>query len=1811
MRARRDHLRGRSRRVTASPGSVPSRWAKASLLALCTLCLAFTLVWTTRAQPAPAVGSGKPAAPAAARPEGSASAAQPVVRAPAQPAGGTPDERADASAKPDQKADAPEAEVGGEAADQEAADGESAEGEAAEPEGEPEDPLTPEEKSFLADLHALTRSPHRLAASESGRAAAAYVEQRLRQVGVREVYPLDMPVWQTRTVRCELKVGERTVPLHPLRPNVVIPPVTPKEGITGPLLYAGQGTFAEYRDRRVTGAIVVLDYDSFDNWERAFALGARAVIFLGRGDETPHGAKHAGVPSNQIRLYADRTQLDDLDLRQDRKRATVVSQVAWAQRIGRNLIARIPGTDPRFSAERQEPEALVLAVHYDSFGVVPELSPGARSAGNVAALLAAAARYQARPPRRDLLLLFLDNESRGHQGSREVYAALQMAEEQSERQRSEHEQEIEHLRAMQELLRTQGLVFSRSSHEAVPGVNVSVWLGRALQQQADHARDDARNQLIAARLAAQQGAGTQQSLAELDAQVIRWDELRRALYDDELGAFVRERANPANAGGEPAAFRAILAALTERLSARFDRRLVELESALSIDRQRRALRRGLGFTGGDDSTWIVLHATFNFSDQASKWGIVVGDWTNRLFSWRPPKTEGDTPGFYGRVLNAIAEVKGDTQPSHLDVATLADPNLGHTFAPGPFFSSGSVAGAYGIYNLSLMTGYDARPRDGHPADTLAHLRWRTLMRQAKDGAALMRRLADNEAISLPRVFKDFATNKLPSWDAGQSKGDYAGLQVSGSLAEHRPAAGAMLALWPGQKGSVRMAWNSLSDADQGAVFEPIALEPVDENGRFRVVSFRADMHEEVMSIGALFDSEGRLQAVSTTDQQAQKLTDSMRVDLFFGRAGAWTALRTYETKPELLKLLKASTDGLFRDNSALWGQLGNHGFFYVSDQAADPRVKLFQPMGEVVLGEFSDRRPAGNGVASSQFAQGKSLSEATARDLWELNEWRLRKLRERGVSSADLELLHSRARRAQERSRAASTVAGREAERGRSAALSHRVYLPLRTTMDDLVHAIVLLLLLAIPFAFAMERLLVCATSIYGRIAWFTGLFLLTFALLYWLHPGFAIASTPMIIFLAFAIVLLSTLVIYIVVRKFKTELRAMQGHDVGVHELGVSRTATMLAAVGMGMSTMRRRPTRTALTAITVVMLTFTISSFASFSRTLGVRSIYQGPVSDQTAAGVLVRKLDYSKLPGGVLDMLHGLEGEGGLLAPQYWLVRETDQAPRLSVARVDTGKSMTVDAIMGLVPEELERWPQLTASLGPAATAEKKQALGQSGVYLPSVVVKALELRAGDAVLLNGHSVQFAGTLDGPTLQRIKHLDQESLLPVDFIDAASKAPGGTQPAQQTEDEMLLAEEAERNFVHLSADQIAVTSASVVRHLGGQLHAITVHPGEGVAAVELGRRVAEVVVMPVWAAGAGGVERLILTVLTDVSGGFALFVPLLLGGLIIFGTLLGSISDREKEIYTFSALGLSPGHVGVLFFAEAAVYGVVGGMGGQLLSQLVGLGATWLARAGHIGPTSINYSSTNSLFAIGVVMATVLVSAIYPAVRASKSANPGLARAWKMPPADGDQLSLTFPFTVSAYDITGVVSFLAEHFRRHDDAGLGSFAASNVSVGETADGHLELCSDLALAPFDLGVTQHLRLTAVPSEIEGVDEVAIEVQRNSGAQGDWYRANRVFLRDLRRQFLLWRTLSAEMIEEYRMQTLELLGATAPPSAESSTQEAAEEEFAEEAPKASADSQEPAPQDDEVTRPSDEATRPSHEPVPAAESKKPEPSEQE
>ena len=301
--------------------------------------------------------------------------------------------------------------------------------------------------AFRADCLALTATHHRLTGSPEYRRAADYVEQRLRQSGVDEVLVEEFPAIRTVVKRCEMTLeNSRRLDLLPMRANGLMLPVTPPEGTTGPIQYAGMGRMEDYGRRPPVGAIVVLDYNAGDAWMDAFRMGAKAVVFVRNGPTASWAAHSIGNHANFPRFYYP-GPASDLP---DGARATIHSEVLWESATGRNVFGFLRGTEPTFDMQKkgisisffkyllqvisghglQEgrtslEECLILAVNLDSFGEVPERSPGARSAANAAALIQIAEYLKEHRPRRHVLLAFFDGQAQGHAGSRAFYQALE------------------------------------------------------------------------------------------------------------------------------------------------------------------------------------------------------------------------------------------------------------------------------------------------------------------------------------------------------------------------------------------------------------------------------------------------------------------------------------------------------------------------------------------------------------------------------------------------------------------------------------------------------------------------------------------------------------------------------------------------------------------------------------------------------------------------------------------------------------------------------------------------------------------------------------------------------------------------------------------------------------------------------------------------------------------------------------------------------------------------------------------------------------------------------------------------------------------------------------------------------------------------------------------------------------------------------------------------------------------------------------------------------------------------------------------
>ena len=182
------------------------------------------------------------------------------------------------------------------------------------------------------------------------------------------------------------------------------------------------------------------------------------------------------------------------------------------------------------------------------------------------------------------------------------------------------------------------------------------------------------------------------------------------------------------------------------------------------------------------------------------------------------------------------------------------------------------------------------------------------------------------------------------------------------------------------------------------------------------------------------------------------------------------------------------------------------------------------------------------------------------------------------------------------------------------------------------------------------------------------------------------------------------------------------------------------------------------------------------------------------------------------------------------------------------------------------------------------------------------------------------------------------------------------------------------------------------------------------------------------------------------------------------------------------------------------------------------------------------LNYSSLAAVGSTLIIMITVLLSVIYPARKASDIAMPGIERRWTLPEPEDDGIRMNLPFTVTGDQALGVNVFLMDYLGAHADYSLGNFSTGDLRL-ESAEYELGEGYSLGvmvwLAPYDLGVSEHMRLETVPTEDAEIFQIRTVIRRESGDEASWMRVTRNFINLLRKQYLLWRTLPVSQKGDY------------------------------------------------------------------------------
>ncbi|MEM2960807.1 MAG: M28 family peptidase, partial [Candidatus Bathyarchaeia archaeon] len=242
--------------------------------------------------------------------------------------------------------------------------------------------------------------------------AAKYISGEFKKYGLKVIlqnYTLPIPIDLGSWIEVNYPFSIR-IKAFSLWPNGV-QTCSSTKGLSGKLIYAGNGEVNEVNGRDVSGSIALIEFNSGMNWLKLANLGFKAFIFI-EPDETSFFealTKAVPVPINFPRLYVKRDDgLILKDIAAKNGTVTINSEMLWRNVEASNIIGVIEGVE-------HPNDVIVISARYDSWSIVPSLSPGAEDALSVSSLLEIA-RYFADPDHKPSRTLWFVAFSGHYQG---------------------------------------------------------------------------------------------------------------------------------------------------------------------------------------------------------------------------------------------------------------------------------------------------------------------------------------------------------------------------------------------------------------------------------------------------------------------------------------------------------------------------------------------------------------------------------------------------------------------------------------------------------------------------------------------------------------------------------------------------------------------------------------------------------------------------------------------------------------------------------------------------------------------------------------------------------------------------------------------------------------------------------------------------------------------------------------------------------------------------------------------------------------------------------------------------------------------------------------------------------------------------------------------------------------------------------------------------------------------------------------------------------------------------------------------------
>jgi len=1566
----------------------------------------------------------------------------------------------------------------------------------------------------ISVLNELLEAGPRFIGMPGHRRAAELIERRLEDLGAGRIITHDatqvVPVVDSAAITLD---DETRHALYPMWPNGARLCTTPPEGIAGPLIHVRDARETGLPAKSLTGAVVAMEYNSYDRWKQVFELGAAAVLFLPPQQTSwvhSHG-KFADIPFDAPRFYIQSEQLAGLI----RRGATpgevrIESRMSWAPRPVRSLIWIVEGRD----VERRD-QVVVFTARYDASCVVPQLAYGAEQAVGAAALVELAEAFSRHPPSRTAVLIWTGADTMNFASLRSILGAARP---------SDHETNValEAATAARDTL-------AQQEKDILADARRALWTDATIR---------ARYELQIKRLFVplQKSLAGIRRLGKADARSVTQRqalEVEKEHLDELQVALQRNRIRDAHW--------ADLLDLTERVKEQVNAELADAETAVSdLDRDTRLLRPIL------TRDRVVALFAIELTSRGQACGVY---WqTNWL---RIPVEHLTAQCVLGQRLVGRSAPAQDTLAEGLRNGFLPDTFAGgrdwHSDVCCPIATASDVAQHFGYLSLGFVTAHDGRWLVDSPLDRGERLNLANITRQVPHVVRLAHSAANDERIQI--------TNRLVVKVAA-----IRGRAVTRSHGDARQSIGL-----PGRLVTV----NTVRPIPRVVGTRWMAVQHTDATGDYAFPHLSTSERTASLYVVDVFGLDGAGRIVEAANHAGGLMSYpfhehvTLEADIAGVKSNMFDCtMRSVAglSDPRYLQQLSKVRPLLQRTRDDPR---------YVAHRAADGLASvMLRPWEKWLLtisrGKRGVRmlmigadgsRPRGAGFDLGASADvGRSALKHSADDFFQLNRYRLEKIARYGVTSKFTAELQDRtvehldnAQEAYHRDNGAKALHHWRA----AVAIQQVVYRHVLNLGEDVVVAVIFILLVLLPFSFYTERFIINAATVYRRIAGFTGIFLLMMGLLYSFHPAFRITTSPVIVLLAFVIIVLSGIVIFILYVRFTEQMSSGVSGD---HSVNLSRLNVVGRAMAVGVANMRRRKMRSGFTLATLIVMTFALLSLSG-TQTEIVGKQYTLPDPEQggplrpSYQGIQMTQVGWKPLPPWFLDQIeaefHDPEYGNASVGGQFWLLPEpaTYFEPYVVVTcdHPDGPATYRLTAAMGVGPFEhrfLELGPEVAAIF-------ERLSDDPDGCLLPKLAASKLRVGPGDTVRLGGRDFRVSGIFDEQQMRGLRYLTGQPYGPIDLktFELINK-PSGVE--SKTEEQMIEPSSVRGDVLlqPLLPRQFALIGDVAARSMGATLRSVCIQSDAPDLIDRMALELSRQRLIPLYRANGDEVQIIATRRRVSIVGLGDLFIPLVIGALIVINTMVNAVADQRSTIYIYTSLGLAPVHVGVLFLSEAAALGTLGVVGGFVMGQ----GFATAARAvGLLDTLTLNYSSTAVVFTMALVMGIVLLSAIYPARLASRLAVPAESARWEVPTPVGDRVRMELPFTVSDHTARGASAFLHEWLALHTEAGVGQFISDHASVFR--QGALRgVRASVWLSPFDLGVAQHVQIEIAPATDSSstnpestLFQVVIEMTRQSGQASNWVRSMRGFVVELRKQFLLWRALNPHRQQDYVEQSDVLL----------------------------------------------------------------------